>query len=113
MKCPVCEKEGVTSLVYPGACSTTLMYCQPYYDEDGKYHDHDFNTRTISYNCFRGHRWSEKSWGNCWCGWSGGDSEIEILPDREAPVIYDVDLGGDVAKYCIWADNSKYKGEGQ
>jgi hypothetical protein len=37
MKCPVCEKENLKSRVYPGVSMRTLVYCTPYYDEDGNY----------------------------------------------------------------------------
>lgn len=48
---------------------TTAMYCQPFYDEDGKYHHHDANTTTTEYRCSNGHQWTERTTGNCWCGW--------------------------------------------
>ena len=51
MICPECKKEGKKSIVYPGYGSTTLMYCQPFYDENGKYHHHDMNTTTTPYSC--------------------------------------------------------------
>lgn len=69
MICPSCLSEGKKSLVYPGMASTTLMYCAPFYDEDGKYHHHDANTTTSSYRCSNGHEWAESSGGSCWCGW--------------------------------------------
>ena len=58
MKCPVCIEKGLKSCVYVGATTTTLMYAQPYYDEDGNYHYNDPNTIYTSYHCSRGHKWN-------------------------------------------------------
>ena len=69
MKCPECEKQDLKSRVYPGMGSSTLMYCQPFYDEEGKYHTHDSNTTTWQYSCSEGHEWRGSSSGSCWCGW--------------------------------------------
>ena len=69
MKCVECGKQGWKSNVYPGTGSTTLMYCAPFYDEDGRHHIHDSNTTTRSYTCSQGHEWREDSSGTCWCGW--------------------------------------------
>ena len=65
MKCPQCVKEGKRSKVYPHGGSVTAMYCPPFYDEDGKYHNHDSNTRTQSFSCSEGHRWIERGQGSC------------------------------------------------
>ncbi len=69
MLCPECIKKGLKSMVYPGSGSTTCMYFQPFYDEEGKYHHHDGNITTYEYSCSNGHKWVEKSSGSCWCGW--------------------------------------------
>ncbi len=69
MKCPECIKEGLKSSVCPGGSSTTLLCCPPFYDEDGKYHDHDRNWTTYDFTCSNGHIWAESSQGSCWCGW--------------------------------------------
>lgn len=61
MKCPECQKEGNTSLVYPGMSTTTDMYYQPYYDEQGNYHDNDNNSVTTEYTCSNGHTWKESA----------------------------------------------------
>ena len=63
--CPECKKEGKKSRVYPGASTTTLMYCAPYYDEDGEYHHHDSNWHDTDYRCSEGHRWSERTPSKC------------------------------------------------
>ena len=67
--CQECEKAGKASRVYPGVSMTTDMYFRPYYDEDGRLHDHDGNTSTTSYSCSNGHEWSKSRTGRCWCGW--------------------------------------------
>jgi len=59
MICPECKKLGKKSLVYPGACMSTLLAAIPYYDEDGNYHFNDPNTVTQGYSCSNGHHWSE------------------------------------------------------
>jgi hypothetical protein len=69
MKCPECVKEGKRSQVMPSGSSSTLMYCQPFYDEDGNYHNHDCNVTTTLYRCTEGHEWTEDTTGSCWCGW--------------------------------------------
>lgn len=70
MKCKKCIDEGKKSRITPGMSSVTAMYCQPYYDEDGKYHHHDSNTTTTDYICSNGHRWTKSSRGRCGsCDW--------------------------------------------
>ncbi len=69
MICPECKKQNLKSIVYPGYSTTTLMYSQPFYDENGKYHHHDLNKSTTSYSCSYGHKWAETSKPSCWCGW--------------------------------------------
>lgn len=58
MKCQKCVDEGKKSAVYPdGYGVSTLMASHPYYDEDGVYHNHDWNSRTTGASCSNGHRW--------------------------------------------------------
>jgi hypothetical protein len=84
MICPVCEKLGKKSTVYPdGWRSQTLLYCQPFYDEAGEYHHHDRNTTTSGYRCSNGHQWKTEERGSCWCGWTGGETTIEIIKGEE------------------------------
>jgi len=70
MICPECRTEGKRSKVYPGASRRTQLFCPPFYDEDGKYHNHDRNTTRTQYSCSEGHHWEETERGECWCGWS-------------------------------------------
>jgi len=75
MICPECKKQGLKSMVFPGSSSTTLMYCQPFYDPEGQYHHHDSNITTTEYECSNGHQWTEKTSGTCWCGWPNNKKE--------------------------------------
>jgi rubrerythrin len=61
MKCPECVASGKKSRITPGMASITAMHCAPYYDEEGVYHLHDFNTTTTNYGCTNGHQWRETS----------------------------------------------------
>lgn len=72
MICKTCKDEGKKSEVYPGMAMTTLMYCRPYYDEEGTYHHHDRNTTTTDYRCSNGHAWTERRRGGICpgCDWS-------------------------------------------
>ena len=69
--CPECAKEGKKSFVYPGPTMSTLMYCAPFYDEEGKLHHHDCNSHTTTYTCSNNHTWTVCKKGSCWCGWKG------------------------------------------
>lgn len=56
MKCPVCEREGLKSVITGGSyCTTTAMGWDSYWDEDGKYHSHDPNWRCQNLQCSQGH----------------------------------------------------------
>ncbi len=59
MICEECKSEVLKSKVYEGITTCTDMYCQPYYDENGKYHHHDLNTSTTFYTCSNGHKWTK------------------------------------------------------
>ena len=79
--CPDCRTAGKKpERIYPGGSTTTLMCGESYYDGDGKFHNHDPNTRSTLYSCSNGHRWSESSRGECWCGW--GKPAIAPTPKR-------------------------------
>ena len=70
MKCPECVKLDQRSKVYAnGPAFTTLVYCEPFYDEDGRHHHHDRNITTIGYRCSKAHEWTERTTPKCWCGW--------------------------------------------
>lgn len=82
MICPQCKDEGKKSQVYPGMSTITAMYFQPFYDEDGKYHNHDGNTITTSYSCSNGHRWVDSGHKECWCGWGKKDGDQHNTNDN-------------------------------
>jgi len=86
MKCPVCIKENLTSRVYGGLGQMTSAYYPPFWDEDGKHHEHDANRRTSHYVCSLNHQWQEVTSGSCWCGWTGGKKKVIIKPDMEGEV---------------------------
>jgi len=71
MKCKQCASENKKSCVYSNGTSTTLMYYQPYYDENENYHYHDENKTTAHYSCSNGHQWNEiEPLKICYtCGW--------------------------------------------
>jgi hypothetical protein len=63
--CLQCKKINMKSKTYGGASGNdgdsgmvTQAYYRPYYDEDGKYHNHDMNTTTTNYSCSNGHKWT-------------------------------------------------------
>lgn len=78
MICTKCRDEGKTSKVYSeGGTSTLLGGGGPYWDEEGVYHNHDPNTRTIGFHCSNGHTWVTKSKPSCPAGDYGGEKEVE------------------------------------
>lgn len=81
--CPVCQEKGLTSIVYPGYGVSTAMWCQPYYDEIGNYHNHDLNTRSFSYKCSLGHSWKVISGNRCPNCDFGHDDEIQVINSEE------------------------------
>lgn len=96
MKCPVCKEKELKSNVYPGGCSITCVYFQPFYDEDGNYHVHDGNTRTQGFSCSLGHSWVEYSYGSCpSCDFGHEEPTIKITNDQEIelkPTVLDHEL---------------------
>lgn len=68
VKCAECVKADVLSQVQQvGPSMCTDMGHDPYYDEKGRYHNHDPNVTTTSYKCSRDHEWTEKTRKKCWC----------------------------------------------
>lgn len=87
--CPECQKKGLKSSAVPGECFRTLMWCPPFYDEDGRLHNHDINTYTQDYSCSNGHSWRQNLNQNCWCGWP--DSGLWVKSQLERNVEGNVD----------------------
>lgn len=77
MICPACKSEGRTSKVYPGLTETTCLGYTPFYDEEGRFHDHDPNRRRSRMRCSNGHSWPETYRAKCWCGWPEPKREID------------------------------------
>jgi len=65
MKCPYCVEEGKKSCVTEQGGSTTCMGWEAYYDEDGKYHNHNPNHHSGGYYCSNGHSWAESYLSRC------------------------------------------------
>ena len=83
MKCPVCEREGKKSIVYPGGSSETCMGYIPYYDEEGNHHVHNTNKTIETFCCSEDHHWSVVSRRACLapsCSFQGL-REIKIRED--------------------------------
>jgi hypothetical protein len=64
-RCHRCNEEGLRSRVQVGSQTSTLMANVGWYDEDGHYHYHDMNRRTVQYSCSNGHAWSESKASPC------------------------------------------------
>jgi len=64
MICPKCKELNQKSTITGGSGYSTAMGWQPYYDEEGRHHNHDPNGRTSHYSCSQGHdiivSWSNK-----------------------------------------------------
>lgn len=70
-RCSCCKVVGLRSRVEVGMCQTTAMAWTPYYNDDGRLHDHDPNITECEWRCCNGHRGlllDRKT--PCWCGWS-------------------------------------------
>jgi len=91
MKCPVCIEKGLKSTVSIGISMSTCMGFSQYYDEEGNLHVHDPNRMTTSYNCSKGHRWSNSRIGSCSnCDYGSGSESISIQNNVEVePIIID------------------------
>lgn len=58
----------------------------PYYDEGGKYHNHDPNTFSQSWECSNGHHGTVKSKSGWYCCNVPGSIEIQTAPDIRPPM---------------------------
>ena len=54
-RCPVCERNGMTSRVECGWALVTLAWCADYYDEAGQHHQAKCNTASQTCTCSHGH----------------------------------------------------------
>jgi len=96
--CPVCQEKGLKSSVYVGHTTGTLIWNQPYYDEEGNYHYVDTNTYTTSYTCSLGHAWYESSCAGEEWNRITKDTEDEIIEMRE---LEDVTSEGESIEFGI------------
>lgn len=65
MKCQKCVEAGEKSTVYVGGSISTCMAGPEFYDEEGRFHDHDPNAHTTAYTCSRGHDWRVTTYEKC------------------------------------------------
>lgn len=65
MICPNCAAEGQESNVWFDSSSSTPLWCPPWWDKDGRYHIHDWNTHWTQYRCSRGHVWGGNALRPC------------------------------------------------
>ncbi len=82
MKCPQCEKAGLTpEQIDDHGSMTTDMYFAPFYDSDGRKHHHDGNARSSNLQCSNGHRFVKSTPNTCWCGWTshGGKPRASLM----------------------------------
>lgn len=87
MICPKCKELGQKSFLTVGHGMGTCGNYQPYYDEEGNYHNHDGNVNSQSYYCSNGHYITVTSTGKCLsCNW-GHDSEKVIVRDVDLQTI--------------------------
>lgn len=68
MFCPECQKAGQPSKVYVGISRETCIGVTQFYDEGGKWHNHNPNRTTTEYTCSEGHKWTETT-GPYHCPW--------------------------------------------
>jgi len=106
MKCPKCVEEGTKSTLQGGAGSVTCVYYQPYYDEEGAYHNHDGNASRQTFSCSNGHRFTIKHGKKCPnCDWKI-DEEITFhgatkLADVTGDHQYYLHCGSEGAKTVV------------
>lgn len=87
MKCPKCVSNGDKSIVRVFSSSTTCLAGDEYYDEEGRHHWHDPNTRITEFRCSLGHEFVERTpMRSCWCD---SAQEVQFKEDAvaEAPLI--------------------------
>jgi len=65
MICAECQAQGLKSKVTPGTGWETLLGWRPFYDEEGRFHSHNPNVTTRSYECSNGHEWTVKEKKPC------------------------------------------------
>jgi hypothetical protein len=68
MICEECKAEGKKSNIYPkGYEMETIMTPLLFFDEEGKWHVHDYNPTHRYWECSNGHKISRTDLAICWC----------------------------------------------
>lgn len=61
LTCPKCVEEKLTSKVYyDGTSGTGIAPPRPYWDEEGRYHEHNPNVYKHAFRCSRQHFWMQE-----------------------------------------------------
>ncbi len=81
IKCPTCvNKLDRPSKAYVLESSKSPVVYLPFFDEEGRRHDHDITVTIHQLQCSEHHRWIIEERQNCWCGWQPGPEFTEVLP---------------------------------
>jgi len=68
--CQQCTEQGATpERIHDLGGVATLAFCSPFYDGNGRRHQHDTNRLTYDFRCSNGHQFSQMIPHTCWCGW--------------------------------------------
>lgn len=65
MKCPECVNQGLKSIVIRGLTYIILMNYHDFYDEDGIYHNHNYNDNVTYYSCTNNHNFKSNYKEKC------------------------------------------------
>lgn len=100
MKCPECERLGLRSRVRIGSGFSTAMCGDSFYDEDGRYHNHDPNTVTWHYSCSNGHEFGRSETKRCPvadCDWNkhaAGEYYARRRAEQRNRAAADIEISG-------------------
>jgi len=76
MRCPECKIQGLDSKYYiPNTSYRAFSKICPFYDEEGRYHNHDGSMHTSESYCSRGHKFVHRTILHC-CEEHPGMNEI-------------------------------------
>lgn len=70
MICKECQAQGLKSTITLNFNIATAAHYPAYYDENGLYHNHDWNKTTSCHTCSNGHDINIVQYKSCWCGWT-------------------------------------------
>lgn len=77
MKCIICSNSNKKSKCFVLAEETVKAQSNKFYDEIGRYHEHNSNVTFIHYRCSNGHSFKNKQINRCWCGWNWKGENVE------------------------------------